>query len=122
MIFLLALIPATALTVAGYFVLYLSGRSEGSLRTFGRYLSFWAFTLAGLVVLGAMFAAGHMHREHPGMWGMHDEMHRRWMEERREVPRPESPARGPGAGAEGPSTAMPPPPPPGGAPPPSAGH
>ncbi|HWZ62970.1 MAG TPA: hypothetical protein VNX02_08110 [Steroidobacteraceae bacterium] len=118
MIFLLALIPATALTVAGYFVLYLSARSEGSLRTFGRYLGFWAFTLAGLVVLGAMFAAGHMRREHPGMWGMHDEMHRRWMEERREFARPESPGHGP----EGPASTTPPPPPPGGAPPPPAGH
>jgi hypothetical protein len=90
MILLLALIPATALTVAGYFVLYLSGRSEGSLRTFGRYLSFWAFTLAGLVVLGALFAAGHMHRAHPGMWGMRDEMHRRWMDEHRPGPPPEA--------------------------------
>lgn len=116
MIFLLALIPATALTVAGYFVLYLSTRSEGALRTFGRYLSFWAFTLAGLVVLGALFAAARMHREHPGMWGMHDEMHRRWMEERREFPRPE----GPGHGPEGPASATPPAPPPGG--PPPAGH
>jgi hypothetical protein len=118
MIFLLALIPATALTVAGYFVLYLSTRSEGALRSFGRYLSFWAFTLAGLVVLGAMFAAGHMHREHPGMWGMHDEMHRRWLEERREVPRAESPGHGP----EGSASATPPAPSPGGAPPPPAGH
>lgn len=101
MIFLLALIPATALTVAGYFVLYLSGRSEGALRTFGRYLSFWAFTLAGLVVLGAMFAAGHMHREHPGMWGMHDEMHRRWMEDRHEFMRPEGPEHRPGMPPEG---------------------
>ena len=57
MIYLLALVPATALTVAGYFVLYLSARSEGALRTFGRYLGFWAFTLAGLVILGALFAA-----------------------------------------------------------------
>jgi hypothetical protein len=122
MIFLLALIPATALTVAGYFVLYLSTRSEGALRTFGRYLSFWAFTLAGLVVLGAMFAAAQMHREHPGMWGMHDEMHRRWMEERREFPRPEGPGFGSGVGPERPPAAMPPSPPPGGTPPPPSGH
>lgn len=109
MIFLLALIPATMLTVAGYFALYLSGRSEGSLRTFGRYLSFWAFTLAGLVVLGAMFAAGHMHREHPGLWGMHDRLHRRSFEDRREFERPQSLERGPGAAAE---SAPPPPSPP----------
>jgi hypothetical protein len=75
MIYFLALLPATALTIAGYFVLFLSNRSEGSFRTFGRYLGFWAFTLAALVVLGAIFAAAHGHRHHcpmmgaPGMYG-----------------------------------------------------
>jgi hypothetical protein len=67
MIFFLALIPATMLTVAGYFVMYLSLRSEGGLRTFGRYLSYWAFTLAALVILAAIFAAAHGH--HRGMHG-----------------------------------------------------
>jgi len=69
MLFLLALIPATALTVGGYVALFISSRSEGSLRTFGRYLGIWAFVLAGLVALGGMFAAGHMHRVHGEMWG-----------------------------------------------------
>ena len=69
MLFLVALIPATALTVGGYVALYISSRSEGSLKSFGRYLGIWAFVLAGLVVLGGMFAAGHMHRMHEGMWG-----------------------------------------------------
>ncbi len=74
MIYFLALLPATALTVAGYFVLFLANRSEGSFRTFGKYLGFWAFTLAGLVVLGAIFAAAHGGRHHfhemggPGMY------------------------------------------------------
>jgi hypothetical protein len=117
MIFLFALIPATGLTVAGYFVLYLSGRSEGSLRTFGRYLSFWVFTLAGLVLLAALFAAGHVRREHPGMWGMHDEMHRRWLEDRRDSPRPVSPESRPDARPEGPAVPSSPAPA-GGAPPP----
>jgi hypothetical protein len=70
MIYFLALIPATALTIAGYFALYLSNRSEGAFRTFGKYLGFWAFTLAGLVVLGAIFAAAHggrhWHARHEG--------------------------------------------------------
>jgi len=57
MIYFLALVPATILTIAGYGVLFLAQRSEGSLKSFGRYLGFWAFTLAGLVVLGAIFAA-----------------------------------------------------------------
>ena len=59
MIYFLALIPATALSVAGYVALYLSQRSEGGFRSFGKYLGFWAFSLAGLVILGAIFAAAH---------------------------------------------------------------
>ena len=80
MIAFLLLIPATALTVAGYLALYLSQRSEGAFKTFGRYLGFWAFTLAGLVVLGGIVAAT---RHHNRMWG--PGMHRdgpygqRWM-------------------------------------------
>jgi hypothetical protein len=85
MIYFLALLPATALTIAGYFVLFLAARSEGSLRTFGRYLGFWAFTLAGLVVLGAIFAAAHgrhhycpyldAHGMHPRLYGPLPEGH-----------------------------------------------
>jgi len=74
MIFLLALLPATALTIGGYVALYVSSRSEGGLRTFGKYLGFWAFTLAALVILGALFAAASFHRHGPcpGMWGGRD--------------------------------------------------
>jgi hypothetical protein len=56
MIYFLALVPATMLTMAGYAVLFLAHRSEGGLKSFGRYLSFWAFTLAALIVLGAIVA------------------------------------------------------------------
>lgn len=72
MIYLLVLLPATALTIGGYFALFLSGRSDGVMRTFGRYLGYWAFMLAALLVLGAIFAAGHRGRQCP-MWmhGMH---------------------------------------------------
>jgi hypothetical protein len=69
MVYFLALLPATAITIAGYFVLYLSARAEGSMRTFGKYLAYWAFTLAGLVILGAIFAAAH--GGHHGMWAAH---------------------------------------------------
>jgi hypothetical protein len=81
MIFMLALIPATALTVAGYCVLYVAQRSEGSFRSFGKYLGFWAFTLAGLVLLAAIFAAAHAHRYGPMMHARdgHGMMHRPWM-------------------------------------------
>ena len=76
MIYFVALLPATGLVVAGYVVLFVAGRSEGGFRTFGRYLGFWAFTLAGLVVLGAIFAAARFHhgmREH-GCWAGHPPM------------------------------------------------
>lgn len=72
MIFFVALIPATMLTVAGYVVLYVAQRSEGSLKSFGRYLSFWAFTLAVLVVLGSLLAAARGGRMHGCM--MHGAM------------------------------------------------
>jgi hypothetical protein len=80
MIYFLALIPATALTVMGYFVFYLASRSDGGFQRFGKYLGFWAFTLAGLVILGAIFAASH-HRHHGPMVGMnqmHGRMHGPW--------------------------------------------
>ncbi|HLJ39511.1 MAG TPA: hypothetical protein VKT54_13985 [Steroidobacteraceae bacterium] len=99
MILLLALIPATALTMAGYVVLYVSKRNEGALSTFGRWLAFWAFTLAALVVLGGVFAAGRMHREGPrGFWSRHHG----WSEERRDFDRGERPEPGaPPPGAPG---------------------
>jgi len=72
MLYFLALIPATGLVVAGYLVLVLSARAEGALRSFGRYLGFWAFTLAALVILGAIFAAAHHgHRGFGPQGGMH---------------------------------------------------
>jgi hypothetical protein len=93
MIFLLALIPATALTVAGYVALFLSHRSEGALKSFGRYLGIWAFVLAALVALGGMFAAGHMH-SHGGMWGPHGDRYCPWTHERPEGPPPPPPPPG----------------------------
>ena len=80
MIYFLALIPATGLTVGGYIVLYLSSRMEGGLRSFGKYLAFWAFTLAALVILGAVFAAAHHHhrRGEFGGRGMHHRTHGPW--------------------------------------------
>ena len=121
MLFLLALIPATALTVGGYVALFLSSRSEGSLKAFGRYLGIWAFVLAGLVVLGGMFAAGHMHRLHEGMWAGRGGPHCPFMERGDDDRMWERPARiEPGAAPVKPAPAAPeapagqpnPPPPP----------
>jgi hypothetical protein len=85
MIYFLALLPATALTIAGYFVLFLSARSEGGMRSFGKYLGFWAFTLAGLIILGAIFAAARDGHRCPifGMHGMHERMQAPWPDEPR---------------------------------------
>ena len=107
MIYLLALLPATALTVAGYFVWYLAERSQGALRTFGRFLGFWAFTLAALVILAALFAAAH----DPHRMRMHAGRHCPWAAE---------PGSGPPAG--GPPDMRTPPPPPAPAPQPAAPH
>jgi hypothetical protein len=80
MIYFLALIPATGLVIGGYVALYLSARFEGGLRTFGKYLGFWAFTLAALVILGAIFAAahGHHHRMMGMRGGAYGRMHGPW--------------------------------------------
>jgi len=119
-IFLLALLPATALTIAGYFVLYFSQRAEGGLRSFGNYLGFWAFTLAGLVVLGALFAAAHGgHRGAYALRGMRGGMQCPWQERGRGGPRmderagppPPPPAEPPGAAAPNAAEAPNPPPP-----------
>jgi hypothetical protein len=119
MLFLVALIPATALTVGGYVALFLSHRSEGALKTFGRYLGIWAFVLAALVVLGGMFAAGHMHRMHAGMWDGPGGPHCPFMErrdddrmwERREWVEPGAPPAKPAAGPPQAPAGQPNPPP-----------
>ena len=78
MIYFLALLPATMLTIAGYVVMFLAARSEGGLKSFGKYLGFWAFTLAALVMLGAIFAAASHHGHRGWMHGGHAGMHGPW--------------------------------------------
>ena len=57
MIFLFSLIPATALVVVGYFVIYTATRGEGGLKRFGKYLGVWLLFLAGVSILGGLFAS-----------------------------------------------------------------
>jgi hypothetical protein len=46
MCFFFSLLPATAWLVIGFFVLFVSTRAEGGLRTFGRILGVWALLIA----------------------------------------------------------------------------
>lgn len=54
MMFAMSLIPGTAFVVIGYFVLFTSTRSAGTMRRFGQYLAIWIFFLAGAVVLAGL--------------------------------------------------------------------
>ena len=56
MMFFMSLIPATLFVVLGYFILYSSSGSEGSIHKFGKHLSIWVFILAGLFLLGGVIA------------------------------------------------------------------
>jgi hypothetical protein len=114
MIFFLALLPATMLTMVGYAVIYLANRSEGGFKNFGKYLGFWAFTLAALVLLASLVCASRGGGMHHMMMRMHgDEMHS-WQHEGppwREPPPGEAPAAAPDAsphGAPGAAPATPP--------------
>jgi hypothetical protein len=70
MIYILALVPATILTIAGYGVLFLAHRSDRGLKIVGRYLGFWAFTLAALIVLAGIIGAVRGQGMHDMMmWG-----------------------------------------------------
>lgn len=57
MIFLISLIPTTGLVVVGYFVIYTATRGKGGLKRFGKYLGVWLFFLAGVSILGGLFAS-----------------------------------------------------------------
>ena len=79
MIYLLALIPATALVIAGYFVWYFSAKSEDKLKSTGKYIAIWCFILAAFVgVAGITMSVmrvfmphhGGHHMMHHGMGGM----------------------------------------------------
>lgn len=50
------LLLATMLVVAGYIVLCYSTQAQGQLQTFGKYLSYWVFLLAAVVIIGSLSA------------------------------------------------------------------
>jgi hypothetical protein len=102
MLFARLLIGTTILVVLGYFVLLTSSRTEGTLKTFGKYLAIWLFALPVLLII----AAATMGRRHSGPVMMH------------------SPVMMHGSGVDGPwthqSPGIPPGPPEDGRPPPPA--
>ncbi len=67
MIYFLALVPATILTMPGCGVLFLAQRAEGPLKSFGGDLGFWAFTLAGLLVVRTIVAVARGESMHAMM-------------------------------------------------------
>ena len=50
-----SLLPATILVVVGYFVLFSSSKTEGSIRMFGQILAFWVFLIALLPLAGGAY-------------------------------------------------------------------
>jgi hypothetical protein len=46
MCFFFSLIPATICVVLGYFILFSSTKTQGTVQMFGRILAFWVFIVA----------------------------------------------------------------------------
>ncbi len=84
--FFFSLIPATILAVVGYFILYASQKSDGKTAAFGKFLSFWVFLLAALVILGGVAGSIFGFRHMDGMRHK-DGMSRYWQyrEQRRDM-------------------------------------
>lgn len=55
MCFFFSFMPATFWLVLGYFVLFSSTRAEGAVRTLGRVLAIWIFTVSGAIVLAGAY-------------------------------------------------------------------
>jgi len=54
MCFFFSLIPATIWVVLGYFILYSSTKTQGTVQRFGYFLAIWVFIVAALLpVIGA---------------------------------------------------------------------
>ena len=55
MCFFFSLIPATIITVIGFFVLFASTKAEGGVRTFDRILAIWVFIIATFPPMGGAY-------------------------------------------------------------------
>ncbi len=55
MCFLFSFFPATIWSIIGYFVLFLSSKVEGRIKTLGLALAVWAFVIAGFILLAGAY-------------------------------------------------------------------
>ena len=55
MCFFFSFMPATFWAVLGYFILFLSTRTEGAGQTIGWALAIWAFLIAGFILLAGAY-------------------------------------------------------------------
>ena len=69
MFWFVILVPATAMVAGGYLVLVHSHQTVEGLKTFGKYLAYWIFALAGLYVVGSTTALIFGHGHGRGMHG-----------------------------------------------------
>jgi hypothetical protein len=56
MYFLLSLIPTTLFVVVGYFILFSSTKTQGSVKMFGQILAVWIFMLAAVLPIAGTYA------------------------------------------------------------------
>ena len=72
MYILFSLIPATFLVVLGYFVLFLSTKTNGARKTFGQILAIWIFILAAIPPVAGAYAT---YAGYPSIGAMMRSMH-----------------------------------------------
>lgn len=72
MFFFLSLIPATLALVLGYFILFSSTKTQGTVKTFGRILAVWVFVLAALLPVAGGYAT---YADLPSLGSMMQSMH-----------------------------------------------
>lgn len=55
MCFFVSFLPATIWLVIGYFVLFVSRKGQGGIRTFGQLLAIWTFIIAALIPVAGLY-------------------------------------------------------------------
>ena len=55
MCFFISFFPATFWAVIGYFVLFLSTKADGRVKTFGQVLATWVFVIVGFILMAGAY-------------------------------------------------------------------